>query len=176
MPVSKENKRLLIFAAIAFALWFGGRYLYFLPRFASGTAAPEVSGVLPDGTPFRLSEMKDRYVLLHFWGSWCGPCRAENRELVELYKRYAGPGFAIVSIGIEQDTARWQRAISSDGLNWPHQLVETSPSLRFFNTPIANAFGVKKLPATFLLRPGLEVQATNPSLQELEAILGPGSR
>lgn len=174
--MSTNNKRLLIAAAIALALLYGGRYLYFLPRLPSGTAAPQVSGVLVDGMPFRLSEMKDRYVLLHFWGSWCGPCRAENRELVELYKRYGGPGFAIVSVGVEQDTARWQRAIDRDGLNWPHHLIEISPSLRFFNAPIANAFGVKQLPTTFLLRPGLEIQAVNPSPQELEALLDAGGR
>lgn len=176
MHAIRRPSFLYILAAGALALFLLGRYLYFLPRLDSGAAAPDFSAVLPSGQPFQLSQLRDRYVLLHFWGSWCGPCRRENRKLTGLYDRYKDAGFAIVSVGIEQDTARWKRAIARDGLSWPHQFIETTPSLRFFDSPIANSFGVKKLPALFLLRPGGSIEAVDPAWNELEAALDAGLR
>jgi len=153
-----------------------GRYLYFMPCLASGATSPDFSADLPSGEPFRLSDLHDRYVLIHFWGSWCGPCRAENPQLVELYSRHGGADFAIVSVGIEKDSARWGRARAQDGLLWPYHFIEITPSLRFFNSPIANQFGVKKLPMLFLLRPGGEVVLADPEIEDVEKLLRKAER
>jgi len=150
---------------------FISRYFYFLPRYNGGEPAPEFKAVMPNGQLFQLSELRGKYVLLHFWGSWCGPCRRENPALVELYQRFGGEKFAIVSIAIERDGSRWAPARLQDGLNWPWQFMEITPSLRFFDAPIANLFGVKKLPTCFLLSPAGEITASDPSIADLEALL-----
>jgi thiol-disulfide isomerase/thioredoxin len=172
MPKNAPRHWQLIVLLIGAALLLAGRYFYFLPRFASGEPAPDFQAVLPDGRPFQLAELRDRYVLLQFWGSWCGPCRAENPDLVTLYRKYGGEAFQMVSIGIERDTARWERAITHDGLAWPYHFIEITPSLRFFNAPIANQFGIKKLPSLFLLGPGGAIQRINPGMEELDELLG----
>ena len=83
-----------------------GRYVYFLPRFIQGEKTPEIESVLMDGSPFRLSSLKGKYVLLDFWGSWCGPCRAQNAGLRELYSQFGdraftdASGFEIVSVAV----------------------------------------------------------------------------
>ncbi len=148
-----------------------GRIAYFWPKYKSGESAPEFQATLPDGKGFRLSALRNKYVLLHFWGSWCGPCRVENPQLVALYKKYKGDKFDIVSVAIEKDASRWQRALTQDGLTWPYQMMEITPSLRFFDAPIANQFGVKKLPSLFLLRPGGAIILVDPSIEELQHAL-----
>ena len=148
-----------------------GRYLYFRPRFSGGESAPNFEAYTPEGTSFRLSDLHGRYVLMHFWGSWCGPCRRENPQLVALYRRYGGKKFSIVSVAVERDDTRWESARVQDGLNWPMQCMEITPSLRFFDSPIANLFGVKKLPTLFLLNPKGHIVATDPSPAELDKLI-----
>jgi len=156
---------------IAIIFILAGRYIYFMPRLDSGETAPVFSATLPDGSPFLLDQLRGKYVLMHFWGSWCGPCRSENPQLTALYQRYGGDRFEIVSVGIEKDPARWERARKQDGLSWPWQLVEITPSLRFFDSPIANQFSVKKLPTLFLLNPEGQIVLVDVSVEKLTQYL-----
>lgn len=156
---------------VAVVLILAGRYIYFMPRLGSGETAPAFSATLPDGSRFQLDQLRGRYVLMHFWGSWCGPCRSENPQLSALHQRYGGERFEIVSVGIEKDSARWERARKQDGLNWPWQLVEITPSFRFFDSPIANQFSVKKLPTLFLLNPEGEIVLVDVSVDKLATYL-----
>ena len=64
---------------------------------ATGDQAPNFKATLVDGTKFQLSDLGGHYVLLGFWGSWCGPCRRENPNLVQFYKEHKGE-ITIVSI------------------------------------------------------------------------------
>jgi thiol-disulfide isomerase/thioredoxin len=148
-----------------------GRYLYFRPRFSGDESAPDFEAFTAEGLSFRLSDLRGKYVLMHFWGSWCGPCRRENPQLVELYRRYGGEQFSIVSVAIERDDTRWENARLQDGLYWPLQCMEITPSLRFFDSPIANLFGVKKLPTLFLLNPQGHIIATDPSPAKLDELI-----
>jgi hypothetical protein len=88
-----------------------------------------------------------------------------------MYQRFGGARFEIVSVGIEKDPARWERARGQDGLNWAWQLVEITPSLRFFDSPIANQFSVKKLPTLFLLNPEGEIVLVDVSVEKLTQYL-----
>jgi thiol-disulfide isomerase/thioredoxin len=132
-------------------------YQYRAPRYTAGETAPDFEVTLKDGRVAKLSDLRGKYVLLQFWGSWCGPCRAENPHLVELYKKYHEKGFEIFSIGIEQNQRAWERAIEKDAVNWPYH----SADFRRFDGNVAMQYNVKSIPATFLINPDGIIMGVN---------------
>ncbi|TXB63102.1 TlpA family protein disulfide reductase [Phaeodactylibacter luteus] len=155
-----------------------GRYFYMKPKFVNGEALPQIQDTLRNGQAFELSSLKGNYLLVDFWGSWCGPCRAENPKLVALFDAYQGKvftdaeGFYIISVGVEEDRSRWERAIVQDGLDrWPYHLFDQATSLRFFDSPIAKEFGVKQVPTKYLLNPKGQIMAVNPTISAVGEIL-----
>ncbi|WP_051691905.1 TlpA disulfide reductase family protein [Pedobacter borealis] len=85
---------------------------------AEGTQAPEIT--LPDvnGKPFSLSSLKGKYVLVHFWASWCGPCRGANPSLKKIYEKYKAKGFEILAISVDEKEADWLKAVGEDKMPW----------------------------------------------------------
>lgn len=70
------------------------------------------------GKLISLSDFEGKLVLLDFWASWCGPCKAEYPALKEAYKRFKDKGFEIISISEDQTKERWEKAIEINGLDW----------------------------------------------------------
>lgn len=156
---------------LAIALYLGGRYFYFQPKFIQGEKAPAFSTTLKDGTSFSLSDLEGQYVLLDFWGSWCGPCRKQNPHWVALYDQMSGKNFTIVSVGVEKDAARWASAIRQDGLSWKYHIFDELSNTRFFDGPLAKLYGVKQVPTSFLVNPKGVIIATDPQPEEVAKIL-----
>ena len=108
----------------------------------------------------RLSSFRGKYVLLEFWASWCGPCRAEAPYLRDAFAKYSNKGFAIFSVSIDNAEAKqaWLDAIKKDGTGtW----TQTS-SLTGRNSPAAMIYGhVDTIPANFLLDPQGKIIAKN---------------
>jgi thiol-disulfide isomerase/thioredoxin len=162
---------------LVLAIYFVGRYFYFMPKYTNGRSAPEFAAELLDGRRFELRELRGQYVLLDFWGSWCGPCRAQNPALVAVYQKYHeqrftdGAGFTILSIGVEKDRDRWQRAIVQDKLGWPYHILDRSANLRFFNGAIATRYGITEVPTSYLLNPEGQIIGVNLEPGQLERLL-----
>jgi thiol-disulfide isomerase/thioredoxin len=138
-------RNLLILVALLAAgyFWYSSRQ----PRYITGEAAADFEVTLLDGRTARLSDLRGRHVLLQFWGSWCGPCRAENRHLVKLYQKYHDRGFDIFSVGLESNERAWKLAIQQDSLLWPYHSVETTQ----FDGPVAKLYNIHSIPSTFLI-------------------------
>jgi len=134
------------------ALWFGGRAWYFSPNVTEAETAKDFTALRPDGQTFSLSDLRGGYVLLDFWGSWCGPCRAESPALVALHKRM-GDRLTIVSIAVERDSAAWTRARTRDAKDWAYQVMDQTGSLRFPDGEISDLYGVNAVPRNFLIGP-----------------------
>ncbi len=156
---------------------FVARYFYMKPKFVNGEKAPTFSAKLDDGQNFQLESLRGDYVLLDFWGSWCGPCRAESPDMVKLYQKYKdqdfkdAEGFEIVSVGIERNQASWRRAIQSDGLAWPYHILDISTSMKFFNGKIADLYSIKQIPTKFLLNPQGVIIGVNQSPGQVDRFL-----
>lgn len=106
-----------------------------------------------NGHPFSLSSLKGKYVLLDFWGSWCGPCRQSHPHLKKVYERYKAKGLEIVGISEEKmaDLARseaaWKKAVKDDGIDWVH--VMNNYDKETFD--LVQKYGVTGFPTKFLL-------------------------
>jgi thiol-disulfide isomerase/thioredoxin len=128
-------------------------------------AAPDFLLKSLDGKPVSLVGAKGKVVLLNFWATWCGPCRAETPDLIELQKRYAD-SLQIIGLAVDvDDTAELQKFADSTGINYPIAVAPDDIRLQYG--------GITALPTSFMIdTEGRIVQKhvglSNPMLYELE--------
>ncbi len=109
-----------------------------------GKTAPDFTFINLKGESVSLQSLRGKVVLIDFWASWCRPCRAENPNVVAVYKKYNKNNFEIVSISLDKDEVAWKEAIKADGLNWNSHHWDKEGV-------IANQYGVQSIPHTLLL-------------------------
>ena len=121
------------------------------------------------GKPVSLSAFRGKYVLLDFWASWCGPCRAENPTVVSAYAKYHRKGFEIIGVSLDRpgDKDKWLKAIDADKLTWTHV-----SDLQFWDNAVAKEYGVESIPQNFLIDPQGKIIAKGLRGDELQKKLG----
>lgn len=168
----KGNLFYILIVAVV-VLYFGGRYIYFKPKFINGESVPAIRAQTIHGSQFDLEQLRGRYVLVDFWGSWCGPCRAENPQLVAFESKYSAKtfqdadGFDVVSVAVETDERRWRAAIEKDGLDWPYHIGQ----FERFDSPVVKEFGVREVPTKYLLNPDGQIIGVNLTFEEMDRLL-----
>jgi peroxiredoxin len=106
--------------------------------------APDFTLSTPSGASLSLSELRGKVVLLNFWATWCVPCRKEMPGIEALYQRYKDRGLEVVAISLDKIEAAPVEAFAKDvGVTYR---VLLDPSWA-----TARTYGVRGLPATFLL-------------------------
>ncbi len=131
-----------------------------------GTVLPEFKQNDVNGKSVSLSSFRGKYVLVDFWASWCGPCRAENPNVVKTYNAFKNKNFTVLGVSLDQDKARWLEAIKKDGLTWTHV-----SDLKYWNNAVAVQFGIQSIPANFLLDPNGVVIGKDLRGEDLSRIL-----
>ena len=101
-----------------------------------------------EGKECRLSEWvgKGNYVLVDFWASWCGPCRAEMPNVVAAYEKYHAQGFDVVGVSFDQKADAWKKAIEQIGMKW-HNISD----LKGWQCAASEIYGISSIPSNILV-------------------------
>ncbi len=126
----------------------------------------------PEGKELSLKSIvenkKNKYVLIDFWASWCGPCMREVPFLVETYKKYHKKGFEIFGVSFDRAREPWLKAIKEKELSWPHV-----SSVNYWDNQARHDYAVNSIPANFLVDCSTgEIIATALRGEQLEAKIG----
>jgi thiol-disulfide isomerase/thioredoxin len=143
-----------------------------LQRLEGQLARPAVGETLAlkfkaiDGREVDLAAMKDKVVLVDFWATWCGPCRAELPNVKAVYAKYKDKGFEIVGISLDSDREKLDTFLKAEGMTWPQYFTGEG-----WKTDLAQDFGITSIPAMFLVGRDGKVAATDLRGSRLEARL-----
>lgn len=108
------------------------------------------------GQKVKLSSLKGRYILLDFWASWCGPCRAENPNVLKAYNKFKDKHFEILAVSLDNNKTNWLTAIAKDGMPWIHV-----SDLKGWRNVVAVQYGIRSIPQNLLIGPDGNIVARN---------------
>lgn len=119
-----------------------------LKRSATGEQITDFVQADVNGNPVKISDFKGKYVFIDFWASWCGPCRAENPNVLKAYNTFKDKNFTVLGISLDEKGDKWKEAIQKDGMPW----TQVS-DLKGFRNEVASYYGVQAIPYSFLINP-----------------------
>jgi thiol-disulfide isomerase/thioredoxin len=115
------------------------------PELARARMAPPFAVTTLDGQRISMDDLKGKVVLLDFWATWCGPCRAALPHMQKIAKKFDGEPLVVLSVSLDQDERKWKDFIAKNGMTWPQYLDGG------FTGPVARLFSVNAIPHTFTI-------------------------
>ena len=131
---------------LSFGFAVAGILLFASPLYranAATTAAPDWQLKDLDGQTVKLSDFKGKVVILNFWATWCGPCRAEVPIFKELQEKYAAQGLTVVGVSDDTGVSDVKSYVMQTGINYPVVLGDEKT--------VADYGGFTAIPTTFVI-------------------------
>ena len=123
-----------------------GKYIAALDNLTPGKPAPAISGKNQNGEEVSLADLKGKVVLLDFWATWCGPCRASLPHVKELWEKYNGKGMQVLAVSLDRDQDAWKDYIANSGMGMENYV-------NIFDEGGVNAEGyaIQYIPSKFII-------------------------
>ncbi len=122
------------------------KYITALENIQPGSKAPEIIGMDQDGNQIMLADYKGHVVLLDFWATWCGPCRASLPHVKEIYEKYADKGLVVMAVSLDHSEEPWKDYIANSGMG-----MEKYANI--YDKPVGNAdnYAIQYIPSKFII-------------------------
>lgn len=127
----------------------------------------ELQGKGLDGRQVDLSTLRDRVVLVHYWATWCEPCKEDMKQMRSLLAKFGGRQFAIVGVNLDDETQNARDHVKANRISWPQ--IHDAGGLE---SRLAKQMGVFTLPLTMLVDESGTVVNRSITVEELETELG----
>lgn len=114
---------------------------------AVGKEAPDFEVTDSAGKSFKLSDYRGKVVLIDFWASWCGPCKAEMPNVIAVHKKFGGDKFAIVGISGDREETAMNDYTKQAGMPW-RQVFDAGQDE---GHSVYQQYFVQSIPSTFLI-------------------------
>ncbi len=133
-----------------------------LKKSAPGAVAPDFADKDINGEEFTLSSLKGHYIILDFWASWCGPCRASMPHVLALYEKYKGNGLEVVCVADDDHSPdKWKAAVEKDGTQAFHHVLRglkrTADGDYDTSEDKSDDYAVHYLPTKYLIGPDFTI-------------------
>lgn len=139
------------------------RQLVLQGKLQPGKIAPEFNLVSSTGDPIDLKSFRGKYLLVDFWASWCGPCRAKIPHLKKVWKDFHNRGLEILSITLDRKKKDWETALETEQMPWQQLWDEAGE--------VSERYNVQQIPCIILIDPRGKIVGMNLSDEQLEETL-----